>query len=199
MLLRVNKRIGMWGFGEVWFTFADQHSKDIDIDSLHVDTKNRILGAINKGILFEVDENDNPVIKQAVVMPPVKPVVVAPATPEVEIRLSPVQKAEVAKVLELGVRQIRAVLGKSNSVQQLMFAIEYENTNKKRTTVIKILQTRISQLAPTTSLGGTLNPYDVMITDEKQEVITVKLADLVVLVNDDEEQEEVVTETEEMI
>lgn len=184
MLLRVDKRVGMWGYGNFWITFADKYPISVDLDRLQPETRDKIIQCLNRGVLFEVDETDNRIVRQ-VTTPIViqRPVVTVPdeASAQSEIVLPVAQKLAIIQLLETGVRQIKVAISENNNILQLMFAVEHEKANKKRSTVLSILTKRLEQLAPKSSLTQRINPYEAMIVDDEPEVIKVNMADLVVV------------------
>ncbi|MHA2067228.1 MAG: hypothetical protein ACXABY_22905, partial [Candidatus Thorarchaeota archaeon] len=56
MLLRVSKKVGMWGFGPLWFTFADPEPQKIDLTELDELTRDKVNLAIAQGALIQIDK-----------------------------------------------------------------------------------------------------------------------------------------------
>lgn len=191
MLLRVNKRVGMWGFDGIWLTFADRRPVECNLETLPESTKSRIITALDLGILFEVDKHDMPVPKQVIPKPIQQPVVQEQYVEVPQVTLSQVQTTEIIDLLEQGVRAIRLAVGENNNKSQLAYGIDYEANHKNRSSVLKILRTRLTQLSPGgTAAGGDRlsNMYGQLIEEDKPEVITIEMKNIVQIISSEDEE-----------
>jgi hypothetical protein len=171
MLLRVSKKAGMWGFGPLWFTFADPKPQHIDLTELDETTRDKVNLAIAQGALIRVDESGEPVSiqgKQTQVVQ--RPVVdeVAVTTPQV----SPVIARKLTELLKNGVTTLRREIPLIKSHQMLSAALQFEKDNKNRKTVIALFEKVIEKT-------GSIRMYDDLIKDEDVETVTFKVENMV--------------------
>jgi hypothetical protein len=161
----------MWGFGPLWFTFADPTPQDIDLTELDDTTRDRINMAIAQGALIHVDKSGEPVNipgkqTQAVQRPVVDKTVIT--TPQV----SPVIARKLNELLKNGVTTLRREIPLIKSHQMLSAALQFEKENKNRKTVVALLEKAIEKT-------GSIRMYDDLIKDEDVETVTFKVEDMV--------------------
>jgi hypothetical protein len=199
MLLRVDPKTAIWGFGEdLWFTVADPKPQDVDIEGLPEAVRDAVLGALRTGALFEVDLNGDKVETA-----PLKPQEASPtpAATEREFSIKPVGldirpkvEEQIKKVLSGGVTSIRREVSRIKSSLFLTAAIILEKQGKNRKTVISLLEKQLLAIPSGTYMG-----YDV--TEEEGETVTIERQRLDVTeeVISDEEAETVVDELEKQV
>jgi hypothetical protein len=182
MLLRVSKKVGMWGFGPLWFTFADPKPQNIDFTELDELTQKKVNLAITQGVLIQIDKKGEPVVipsrKQTHTVQ--RPIVneIAIEVPQV----SPVIARKLTELLKNGVTTLRREIPLIKSHQMLSTALQFEKENKNRKTVITLFEKAIEKT-------GSIKMYDDLIKDEDVETVKFKIENMVL-----ESEEEVVKE-----
>lgn len=188
MLLIVDKRTGMWGYGELWFTYADKEPQDINLDELDVVTRDKVNQAIAQGKLVKVDTEGNIIrVPNEPRRPIPNPVVSSPVVEDPVLQgLPPVLVRKLTDLLKSGVTTLRKEIPLLKGYQMLNAALHIERNNKNRKTVIELLEKRLVE-------GGNTNAYIDLIEEEDIETVTFNIEDLVV----ESEEEEVALNIEE--
>lgn len=179
MLLRVSKKVGMWGFGPLWFTFADPKPQEVDLTELDESTRDKVNLAIAQGILIQLNDKGEPIgvpgrQTQMVQLPVVNEI------PAGIPRVSPVIARKLTELLKNGVTTLRREIPLIKSHQMLSAALQFEGDNKNRKTIIALLKKAIEKT-------GSIRMYDDLIKDEDIETVTFKVEDMVL-----ESKEEIV-------
>ena len=164
MLLRVSKKVGMWGFDSLWFTFADPQPQDINLTEFDQRTQDAINLAIAQGALLKVDKNGDalkvPRKQTQTVQRPIvnKPIAVMPQVSSVIIR-------KLTELLKNGVTTLRREIPLIKSQPMLSATLRLERENKNRKTVKALLKKMIEKT-------GSIMMYDDLIKEEEIEVVT---------------------------
>jgi len=174
MLLQVSRKIGMWGFGPLWFTFADK-PQQIDLDELDDLTKDRVLAAVSQGVLQNSDQDQKvketiPLVQKAEVIQ--TPIVTA-VTHQASTSVSPVIEHRLKQLLKNGVTTLRREIPLIKSVHMLGTMLRFEEETKNRKTVLVLLRKSLEKT-------GSVESYDSLIEEEEGEEIKFDMSDLIV-------------------
>ena len=182
MYIRVNNKVGMWGFGPLWLTFADDYPTEIINEELDADTRNAVKAALASGVLQEVSESGEPIPRVTSVVPKVQVAVVTAGTNQDEY-VPPNIQSQLVKLLKNSVTTLRREIALIRNPQFLTFAITIEKADKNRKTVLSLLE---AQLQKTGSVSKACNMYDALVKDEEVEEIKIQIADKVVITSVEE-------------
>ncbi len=178
MFLRVSKKVGMWGFGPLWFTFADPKPQKIDLTELDELTQDKVKLAMAQGVLIRTDRKGEPIQEQRPQAQPVQHPIVDEVVTLVPV-ISPVIARKLTELLKNGVTTLRREIPRILSRANLNAALQFEKEGKNRKTVIALLEKTIGKTKDITL------QYDDLIKDEDIEVVTFKVEDMVLETKDE--------------
>jgi hypothetical protein len=172
MKLQVSKKVGMWGFGPLWFTFADPKPQDINLSELDEQTREKVNIAVAQGILIQINQDGEliGVPKKKKIQTVQCPVVNEAVTHTPQI--PPVIERKLTELLKSGVTTLRREIPLIKSHQTLSAALYLEKQGKSRKTVMALLEKIIEKT-------GNIKIYDDLIKDEDVEVIKFKIEEMV--------------------
>jgi len=175
MLLRVSKKVGMWGYGCLWFTFADPRPQNINLDELDETTRDKVNAALRDGILEQTDKVGNTVSAK---VEPVTPTSISrPVFDKTQLtygaQVSPVIAKKLGDLLKNGVTTLRKEISSVKSQQMLSALLEMEKNDKNRKTVVAMILKEIDKTP-------SLQKYDDLIEEEEVEVIKFNMENLIV-------------------
>jgi len=178
MLVRVSQRAGMWGFGPLWFTFADPKPQEINPAELDGLTRDKVNLAIAQGTLIEVDEKGNKIVVLKKVEQAVQQPIVNCQEVLVKPQVSPVIARKLSELLKNGVTTLRREICFIKSPQMLDAALQLEKQNKNRKTVIGLLEKAIEKMGGNKKMGRN-EIYDDLIEEEDIETVTFSVEDII--------------------
>lgn len=171
MLLCISKKAGMWGYGPLWFTFADSHPQDITLSEFDELTQDAINNAISQGILLKVDKNGKMLEAPKSQVPAVqRPIISEPTISAPQV--SPVIARKLNELLKNGVTTLRREIPQIRGQLVLSAALQLERGNKNRKTVKALLKKMIQKT-------GSIRMYDDLIKEEEVETVRFDISDIV--------------------
>ena len=165
MLLRVNPRVGVWGFNsndgsvKLWFSYADQRPQKVNVDTLPEEVAEAIRGAIRANILFEVKKNSPNSVPASNILTPNK------------LDIDKMLVKEAKKFLKQGTTSIKREVALLTDIRFLNLLDDLEQKGKNRKTVLRLIDKQLESL---TDGLDTQTLYDSMVVDSEEELVEIK-------------------------
>jgi len=175
MLLRVNQSASFWGYGSLWFTFADPEPQNIDLSTLPADTVAQVKAAIRQGILIDMEAFYKPPKANTASAVPV--VSMGADSPSDEI--PPMLVGRIENLLKGTVATIKREVALIKNPKLLALARDLETASKARSMVIEAIEKRLEVvLSSPAALRGGRNPYDDAVVESEVETIKIGTAEI---------------------